>query len=393
MPNTDTNATGSQKSQRAAELGNKIRAATAAKPVEIALSTSQRIIARVTDGIYREPWAAFRELCANAYDADANEVVIETGAPTFDQITIRDDGYGMSPETLAWVVQNIGGSSKRTDDGVTLHTASASDPELSPGKRPLIGKIGIGLFAVAQLTQHFQIITKARGESVRSWATVRLRTHNEASLKKSKDEIWQAGNARIVSERVPDDELESHGTTIVLHDLRPEIRNLLQSQTRWASTIEADSDGEKLAPPPRYHIGGKAPDGQPIPPSSPWTGEPDLTGRFDALVEAASETSSSDRSASSLDHLDEYYKSVWKLALSLPFPYLEEHPFETAGDDGLITFGIEPRAKAVTPLDLAPQETLGDVLALYRAAPIQLAASRSCSMGFGCAAPSSCLNN
>ena len=34
------------------------------------------------------------------------------------------------------------------------------NPSLSPGGRRLIGKIGIGLFSVSQLTRHFQIITK-----------------------------------------------------------------------------------------------------------------------------------------------------------------------------------------------------------------------------------------
>ena len=54
------------------------------QPFETTLATSERIIARVTDGIYREPWAAFRELVANAYDADASYVVIETGQPEFE---------------------------------------------------------------------------------------------------------------------------------------------------------------------------------------------------------------------------------------------------------------------------------------------------------------------
>ena len=58
------------------------------QPVNTTLATSDRIIARVTDGIYREPWAAFRELVANAYDADASYVVIETGQPDFHRITV-----------------------------------------------------------------------------------------------------------------------------------------------------------------------------------------------------------------------------------------------------------------------------------------------------------------
>ncbi len=71
------------------KLADRIRtAAESGDIVQTELSTSQRIIARVTDGIYREPWAAFRELIANAYDADASRVVISSGAPDFKQITV-----------------------------------------------------------------------------------------------------------------------------------------------------------------------------------------------------------------------------------------------------------------------------------------------------------------
>ena len=79
-------------------LENRIRSsATDGSTISTQLETNQKIIARVTDGIYREPWAAFRELIANSYDADASYVVVETDPPRFDQITVRDDGLGMSP--------------------------------------------------------------------------------------------------------------------------------------------------------------------------------------------------------------------------------------------------------------------------------------------------------
>ena len=131
---------------------------------------------RDRDGIYREPWAAFRELIANAYDADATRVIIETGAPDFEQVIVRDNGSGMDPKTVAYILKSIGGSSKRTKGGEELHTVSPDDANSSPGGRPLIGKIGIGLFAVAQPTQHFQIITKSAGSDIRTSATVKLRT-------------------------------------------------------------------------------------------------------------------------------------------------------------------------------------------------------------------------
>ncbi|MFN7734129.1 MAG: ATP-binding protein, partial [Pirellula sp.] len=119
---------------------------------ETKLKTDQRVLARITDGIYREPASALRELIFNAYDADATNVWIQTDAPRFHQITVADDGNGMSLEVLVYVVQHIGGSAKRTKIGSELGIAQATDPKLSSGGRRMIGKIGIGLFAVAQLT-------------------------------------------------------------------------------------------------------------------------------------------------------------------------------------------------------------------------------------------------
>lgn len=363
--------TASEREQRARQLGAQIRAASADHPVEVPLSTSQRIIARVTDGIYREPWAAFRELCANAYDADANRVVIETGAPRFDQIIVRDDGVGMSADTLAYVVENIGGSSKRTQVGVALHTASAEDSDYSPGGRPLIGKIGIGLFAVAQLTQHFQIITKVKGEAYRTWATVLLQTHDETRLKEDSDQTFQAGVAQIVSEPVPSGELDSHGTTVVLHDLRPEIRNILQSVSRWQASEETGPAGDSMVPPPRYHLGRsmRGEEGGPTAPHLPWGDESDPLKRFEALFEAASDPDVEAKKSPSLEHLDEYLQSIWKLSLSLPLAYLGEHPFETSGGDNLLLFDLPQSAAKPLPLDLEPAETLRGRLGLNSGRP------------------------
>ena len=215
MITMDKATTSLNRNARAAALGARIRQAVEGEVVELPREPNQRLIARVAAGIDRAAWAAVRELCANAYDADAQRVVIETGAPLFDQIVVRDDGAGMNPETLAYVVQNIGGSSKRTSAGALFRTARAADPDVSPGGRPLIGKIGIGLFAVAQLTQHFQIITKAKGERVRTWATVVLKTHDESSLKqRSPDAEFEAGRVSIKPEEVPEPEIDAHGTTI-----------------------------------------------------------------------------------------------------------------------------------------------------------------------------------
>ena len=213
----------------ASAMKNKV---DSGEEVKAKLATSQRIIARVTDGIYREPWAAFREMIVNSYDADATRVIVETGAPDFKQVIVRDNGNGMTPEAMAYVLKSIGGSSKRTKIGTKYNTVAKDSFNESPKGRLLIGKIGIGLFAVAQLTQHFQIITKAAESPVRISATIKLKTHDE-EISEEGEEEFVAGDVSITSETVHESDTDTHGTTVVLYSLRPEIRRSLQSNDRW----------------------------------------------------------------------------------------------------------------------------------------------------------------
>lgn len=91
------------------DLVDRIRASHGATDIiQTVLKTDERVIARVTDGIYRQPGSALRELISNAYDADATRVVIKTDAPRFDRITVEDDGHGMAPEALAHLLLHIG---------------------------------------------------------------------------------------------------------------------------------------------------------------------------------------------------------------------------------------------------------------------------------------------
>ena len=331
------------------------------KPVEISLATSERIIARVTDGIYREPWAAFRELVTNAYDADASYVVIETGQPDFNRMTVRDDGMGMSPRTLAYVLKNIGGSSKRTAAGAELNTARSGTPDLSPGGRQLIGKIGIGLFAVAQLTQHFQIITKAAGESHRLSATVNLRTHDEEEVQRNEAE-YIAGSVKIVSQRVPDEEQGTQGTSVVLYHLRDEVRRTLQSAKLWDAASVETGGGDSVQKPPLFHIGYSFADITQGP-NLPWTDTDSPKKKFHKLFEATSTATDRSTKSANLDHLDEYLRLIWKLSLSLPLEYIGSHPFDFNGSDGVLVLGFRDVGQAET-ITLAATESLREHLEL-----------------------------
>ena len=270
-------------------------------------------------------------------------------------MTVRDDGIGMSPRTLAYILQNIGGSSKRTSAGAELRTVRSGAHDLSPGGRQLIGKIGIGLFAVAQLTQHFQIITKAAGEPYRLSATVKLRTHDEQKAQQDETD-YVAGRVVIVSQKVPEYERRSQGTSVVLYQLRPAVRRILQSRALWEASSVETGGGEAVRKPPEFHIGhsfGSEPHERKL----PWLDSDSPEQKFERFVEATGTATGRSTKAANLDHLDEYLRLLWKLSLSLPLKYIARHPFDLVGADGIRFLGYRAPGQAV-PIDLHPKESL-----------------------------------
>jgi hypothetical protein len=127
------------------------------------INVAASIIADISAGIYRSPAGALKELISNAFDADAPSVRISTGWPKFNTFTCTDNGHGMTPDEFRRIMSYIGGSGKR-DAG-----------EYSPHfRRPLIGRIGIGLLAIAQICRQFTVISSAEGERKKFQARIDL---------------------------------------------------------------------------------------------------------------------------------------------------------------------------------------------------------------------------
>lgn len=231
------------------------------------LETDDKVLARVTDGIYRLPGSAIRELISNAYDADAENVYVETDVPRFNSMTIRDDGCGMSVDTLVNMLRHIGGSAKRTDKGISLKVTDDVDTSLSAiRKRKLIGKIGIGLFSVAQLTRDFEIITKQKGNDFYLRAKVQLFNYSDdiPSNEKTHGErgkSFQTGNVDIWTEKT--DNIDAHGTDILLHNIKKSAQDQLRSVDVWGQTEnetmpddhQEDTLDSSKAILPDFHVG------------------------------------------------------------------------------------------------------------------------------------------
>lgn len=373
------------------------------KPVLTRLKTDERVFARITDGIYREPASALRELIANSYDADATEVRIETDAPRFSKIVVRDNGRGLSEEALVHVICHIGGSLKRTNEGKKFHVVNEIDPSLSPSGRRLIGKLGIGLFSVSQLTHHLIIVTKVRGENHRRVCDILLMPQREeipTQIDDTDDEKgFVTGEAQFST--VYAEDTDSQGTEITLLEIRPFVRESLQSTARWAAieqerkltslaaqaasvdhellTLDENDDIEdveddefRVRPKvPTFHIGEVSRADNEIMLSSaqlPWSTEDSASNKFKKLVTSIYDLSNplySSEKVKLTDALDTYLGMLWTLSLSIPIPYVQKHPFDLQNEDKIDFYALSNKVNGrVEEITLSVGQTIREKLSL-----------------------------
>jgi hypothetical protein len=370
--------------------------------VSATLTTDERVFARITDGIYREPASALRELIANAYDADATEVRIITDAPRFSRIVVRDNGHGLTEEALVHVICHIGGSLKRTAKGSDekFNVTKATDRNLSPGGRRLIGKLGIGLFSVSQLTHHLVIVTKVKGQPVRRVCDILLVPQTDLEKPDSSDgsDLYVTGKALIRT--IPAEDIDSQGTEITLLDIRPFVRESLQSQAIWSAierepgdedeqefddateiklsstqanvdipTSDLDEFYERPAM-PTYHIGRVSKRNSEelvTPPVLPWDPNDSSCAKFTKLVDGIQKLASETTERIRLNEvLDTYLRTIWTLSLSMPLPYVKSSPFSLTKSDNIPIFAISNkghRSKAIE-IELAEGESVQGKLGL-----------------------------
>ena len=136
----------------------------------IALRLSPKVLQHISSNIYRQPASAFKELASNAFDASARKFeiafIINTGQvngqnePILQRIEVFDDGNGISFDDFYSIFSNIGNSKKVSD----LEYDSQDKMNKDVPSRPIIGRIGIGLFSVVAASDEFEIESKKKGE-------------------------------------------------------------------------------------------------------------------------------------------------------------------------------------------------------------------------------------
>lgn len=181
------------------------------------IKVHEKALAHLSRGLYRSPASALRELVSNAWDANAKIVRIDTGAPNFSQLSVLDDGEGFTRDEFIRLMEGgIGNSEKR------------AVPKALINDRPMIGRLGIGMLGIAQITGGFIITSRPKkGEGFR--ASVRLYDLIKPRLDRDDEEIVSVTGGVVSEVDVGEYEFlndfdpsrHKFGTTIMADDLQP----------------------------------------------------------------------------------------------------------------------------------------------------------------------------
>jgi hypothetical protein len=112
-------------------------------PVKLAA----KVIGHISQGMYRTPAGAIKELISNAYDAGASYAKIHTGFPRFSTFSCEDDGSGISKAKFVQLM----------DGGIGASDKISSSSSIGKNGRPIIGRLGVGLLSLAQICSRFSI--------------------------------------------------------------------------------------------------------------------------------------------------------------------------------------------------------------------------------------------
>ena len=151
--------------------------------------------------LYSNVPAVLSEAVANSWDADAENVCIEIKS---DQITITDDGHGMTFEDINEKYLNVG-YERRKPDADTVRTAKHD--------RPVMGRKGIGKLSLFSIADTVEVHT-FKGEKN---GFVMSAEKIEAHIRRQ--------NGNYNPEPLPDDKitLDTNGTQIVLTGLKKRV--------------------------------------------------------------------------------------------------------------------------------------------------------------------------
>jgi hypothetical protein len=251
------------------------------KPIKL----SAAVFGHISQGLYRSPAGAIKELISNSFDADAPLVRIHTDFPRFETFSCEDTGQGLEKaEFLRLMERGIGTSYKRAGDDVTTPVY----------KRPVIGRLGIGILALAQICSEFSIVSHHKKTKTAFRASIRFPPYTKQEIEKilkrrrqtSDNETFVQGG-EYASEDIDFDE-DKCGARIFTNYLRETFRKRMRNLSSYARKLHFDK-----------------------------------TGPYKDFEEFLTSVYGADRRNPSLSRHSDYDQLLFGLALAAPLPYVE----------------------------------------------------------------------
>ena len=191
------------------------------KPIKL----TAKVFGHLSQGLYRTPAGAIKELISNAFDADATTVKIHTGFPRFESFSCEDNGVGISrAEFKRLMERGVGSSFKRIDEA-----------QITPiHHRRVIGRLGIGILSLAQVCTQFDLISHHEESGEAFTASIRFPPYTRQEIDRLKmtpeDEIIKGGEYRISNLSF---DLEKKGVRIYTKYLRESFRKRMGDLSRY----------------------------------------------------------------------------------------------------------------------------------------------------------------
>jgi len=184
------------------------QAETATTTIEKPRSPALNILNELSTGTYVSYSRALKELLSNAWDAGAHDVQVKI-ASDLSEITILDDGTGMSEEDIRERFLRLGGSS--SSRGATRHS------------RRLIGHKGIGALSVIPICREVRVLTTQRNSSNRVEAILDI----SKVIEKAKQQEDLDTHYVYTLNKWTNEPSNTHYTFISLRNLTPDIKEFL----------------------------------------------------------------------------------------------------------------------------------------------------------------------
>jgi hypothetical protein len=185
------------------------QANTATTTIEKPRSPALNILNELSTGTYVSYSRALKELLSNAWDAGAHDVQIKI-ASDLSEITILDDGTGMSEKDIRERFLRIGGST--SSRGITRN-----------GRR-LIGHKGIGALSVIPICREVRVLTTQENSSERVEAILDISKVIEKTKQQEDLDTHYVYTLNKWSNEPPN----THYTFISLRNLTPDIKEFLE---------------------------------------------------------------------------------------------------------------------------------------------------------------------